>query len=74
LVVQQLENQVLVPLVMRRAVGVNPVIILVALLGGAQIAGIIGMLIAIPAVVFLQEVVDDWVQVKSRRSSGKLKV
>lgn len=74
LAIQQLENQVLVPLVMKRAIGVNPVIILVALLGGAQIAGIIGMLIAIPTVVFLQELLDDWVVVKTRRSRGKLKV
>ena len=70
--IQQVENQALVPLVMRRAVGINPVIVLVALLGGAQIAGIIGMLVAIPTAVFLQEVLNNWVAVKGRRVRGKL--
>lgn len=72
--IQQLENQVLVPLVMRRALGIHPVIILVALLGGVQIAGILGMLVAIPVTVFLQEVVEDWMRIKSRRSRARLTV
>jgi len=72
--IQQIENQLLVPLVMKKAVGINPVIILVALLGGAQIAGIVGMLVAIPTAVFLQEILNDWVEVKSTRSRRKLKV
>jgi len=74
LAIQQIENQLLVPLVMKRAVGINPVIILVALLGGAQIAGVIGMLVAIPTAVFLQEILDDWVNIKTTRSSKRLKV
>lgn len=72
LAIQQIENQLLVPLVMKRAVGINPVIILVALLGGAQIAGVIGMLVAIPTAVFLQEILNEWVAVKGRRTRGKL--
>lgn len=69
--IQQIENQLLVPLVMRKAVGINPVIILVAVLGGAQVAGVIGMLVAIPAAVFLQEILNDWVEVKSSRSRSR---
>jgi len=69
LAIQQIENQLLVPLVMKRAVGINPVIILIALLGGAQIAGVIGMLVAIPTAVLLQEILNGWVEVKSSRSS-----
>jgi len=72
--IQQIENQLLVPLVMRKAVGINPVMILVALLGGAQIAGVVGMLVAIPAAVFLQEILNDWVEIKSTRSKKRLKV
>jgi len=66
--VQQLEGHVLVPLVMKRTVGIHPVIVLVALLGGAQIAGVVGMLLAVPAAVFLQEVAEDW-KVSSRMDS-----
>lgn len=58
--IQQLEGNLLVPVVMKKAIGVHPVIILVALLGGAEIAGVVGMLLAVPAAVFLQEVTEDW--------------
>ena len=67
-VIQQLENNLLVPLVMKKAIGVHPVIILVALLGGAEIAGLVGMLLAVPAAVFLQEMTDDW-KTASRRAA-----
>lgn len=59
-VVQQIEGNVLVPLLMKKAIGLHPVIVLVGLLGGAEIAGVIGMILAVPAVVFLQEVAEDW--------------
>lgn len=50
LIIQQFENYVLVPKVMGRTVGANPVVILVAVLVGFQIAGILGMLLAVPIV------------------------
>lgn len=68
--VQQLEGHLLVPLVMKKAVGIHPVIVLVALLGGAEIAGLVGMLLAVPVAVFLQEVAEDW-KVSSRADSTR---
>ena len=51
--IQQLENYVLAPQIMRKALGLNPVVIIVALLVGAKIAGMLGMIIAVPlAAVF----------------------
>ncbi len=70
--IQQLENQVLVPLVVKKIVGIHPIMILVSLLAGIQIAGIIGALIAIPAAVFMQELLDARVAAKGRRSRTKL--
>ncbi len=72
--IQQLENNILVPLVMRRQIGVHPVMILISILGGAQIAGLVGVLLAVPTAVFLQEMAEEWMSVKSRRSRGKLAV
>lgn len=66
-VIQQLEGNLVVPVVMKKAIGVHPVIILVALLGGAEIAGVVGMLLAVPAAVFLQEMTEDW-KATSRRA------
>ncbi len=46
--IQQFENHVLVPQVMKRAVGLSPVIIIFSILVGAKLLGIIGIIIAVP--------------------------
>lgn len=74
LVIQQLENNVLVPLVMKRSTGVHPVMILVAILGGAQVAGFVGVLLAVPVAVFIQEIGEEWISVKSSRRRNRLEV
>lgn len=48
IIIQQVENHVLVPQIMKRAVGVNPVIVILSLFAGAKIAGIAGMILAVP--------------------------
>jgi predicted PurR-regulated permease PerM len=48
LVVQQLEAHILVPRVMQRAVGLHPLVVILALVVGGILSGIIGALIAIP--------------------------
>lgn len=48
--VQQLEGHVLQPLVMGRAVSIHPLAIVLAIAGGAVLAGIVGALLAVPAV------------------------
>ena len=48
LVYQQLENNVLLPVVYGRTVDLSPLAVLVALLIGAEIAGVLGALAAIP--------------------------
>ncbi len=47
-VVQQLENYLLVPKVQEKAVGLNPLAILMAVLLGGTLAGIVGALLAVP--------------------------
>lgn len=49
--IQQLENYLFVPKVMEKSVGVSPIVTLIALAVGARIAGIIGIMISIPAVI-----------------------
>jgi predicted PurR-regulated permease PerM len=55
IIVQQLENYILVPLVMRKAVGLNPVIVIIALLVGGRLLGILGVILAVPAASILAE-------------------
>jgi putative heme transporter len=51
--VQQLEGHVLQPLVMGRAVALHPLAVVLAIAGGSVLAGIVGALLAVPAVAFL---------------------
>ena len=55
-VVQQLENNILVPKVMQKAVGLNPIVVIIAMLIGAKIAGIVGVLLAVPAILVFETI------------------
>jgi len=67
IVLQQLENHILVPKVMQKAVGLNPIVSIIALLAGAQLAGFIGVLIAIPVATALSVFIED-VLAKDRKN------
>ncbi len=58
-VYQQIENQVIQPVVYGRTVRLSPLVVLVAVLAGAQIAGIVGALGAIPIAAGIQVIVLD---------------
>jgi predicted PurR-regulated permease PerM len=55
----QIENNVVVPRVMSRAVKLNPLVVLLALLAGNQLLGLAGALFAIPAAAALAVLVDE---------------
>ncbi len=63
LVVQQLENHVIVPVVMSRSVGLNPVMVILGVLIGGSLGGILGAIIAIPVIsgisVFITDMMED---------------
>lgn len=58
-IIQQLESHLLVPLVMRRTVGLNPLVVIVALLVGAKLGGILGMFLSVPLAAVAVEFVAD---------------
>lgn len=55
IVIHQFEGHVVVPQIMGDAVGVHPLVVIFGLLIGEQVAGLMGMLIAIPSVVIVKE-------------------
>lgn len=57
LAVQQLEGHVLQPLVMGRAVSIHPLAVVLAIAGGGVLAGIIGALLAVPVLAFLNSAI-----------------
>ena len=54
LIIQQLENSLIVPQVMNRAVGLNPLIVILAIAIGSRLLGISGALLAVPIAVVFQ--------------------
>lgn len=60
-VIQQLENSLLVPRVMSKAVGVNPFVTLLALFAFSSFYGIIGALMAIPMAATIQLLLNHFV-------------
>jgi len=54
IIIQQVEGNVLVPLVMMRAVQLNPLTVVIAVLLGTELLGIIGGILAVPAAVVVQ--------------------
>jgi predicted PurR-regulated permease PerM len=59
LVLHELEANILVPKIMERRVGVSPVIVIVALLIGAELWGLLGAILAIPTAAILTVIVDE---------------
>jgi predicted PurR-regulated permease PerM len=64
---QQLENHVLQPVVYGRTVQLSPLAVLIAVLIGAELAGVIGALAAIPVAGAIQVILVDWL---AHRRSG----
>lgn len=57
--IQQLENNLIVPRVMARAVELHAVVVMLAILAGGELLGISGALLAVPLVASLSVVVDE---------------
>ena len=67
IVYQQIENHVLQPLVYSRTVRLSPLVILVSVLIGAQIAGVLGALAAIPVAGTIQVILFSWLEERRKR-------
>jgi len=58
-IIQQFENHLIYPLVVRKVVGVAPLVVILALIIGGKLAGFLGLLLAVPIAAALMELVDD---------------
>lgn len=57
--IQQLENSLIVPKIMQRATGVNPLVTIISLGVGFQLAGPLGAILAVPIVITIRLVLVD---------------
>lgn len=60
LVVQTLENTFIVPKVMQKAIGVSPVVIILAIIAGAKLLGVVGAIISIPIAASISVLIIEW--------------
>jgi len=58
-VVNQFEAHLIYPLVVKKIVGVPPLLVIVAMVAGGELAGFLGILLSIPLAAILQEFVAD---------------
>ena len=76
IIIQQFENQLIYPLVVRKIVGVPPLLSILALIVGYKLAGFVGLLISVPLATMLVELLNDIgankaAEVKRLQSSSK---
>jgi predicted PurR-regulated permease PerM len=67
---QQLENHLLQPIVYGRTVKLSPLAILISVLIGAEVAGVIGALAAIPVAGTIQILIGDWLAHRRTRTAA----
>lgn len=58
-IIQQFENHLIYPLVVRKVVGVPPLLVIIALVVGARAAGFLGIILAVPIAAAFMELLND---------------
>lgn len=70
-IIQWCENNLLVPLIMKRAVGISPIAVMCAMLVGVSFPDIIhpvlGLLLAVPVTTIITIFLEDWRQIRQNR-------
>jgi len=59
LIIQQFENHLIYPLVVRKVIGVPPILVILALIIGWKLAGFLGVLLSVPIAAVLIEFTND---------------
>ncbi|OHB25918.1 MAG: hypothetical protein A2542_03040 [Parcubacteria group bacterium RIFOXYD2_FULL_52_8] len=60
IIIQQFENHLIYPLVVRKIIGIPPLLVILALVVGAEIAGFLGIILAVPLATILVELMSDF--------------
>lgn len=67
-IVQQLENNLIVPKLMEKSVGVNPLITILSLMIGFKLAGVMGAVLAIPVYLTIEIFLSEFIAAKKAKS------
>ncbi|MBK5215374.1 MAG: AI-2E family transporter [Candidatus Pacebacteria bacterium] len=58
-ILHQFENYLIYPLIIKKVIGISPLVVILAIIIGAELAGFLGVILAIPSAVLLLEFLDD---------------
>jgi len=70
LFIQQSENNLIVPKLMNKVVGLNPIVVIMAILIGAKLGGIIGALLGVPVAAAISVYLDDVIENKEKKEAA----
>ncbi len=59
LIIHQFENHLLYPMVVKKIVGVSPIVVILSLVIGAKLAGFLGVILSVPISAVIMEYVND---------------
>ncbi len=59
IIIQQFENHLIYPLVVKKVVGVPPLLVILALIIGAKLAGFLGIILSVPVAAAIMEYIHD---------------
>ena len=62
LVVYQIEAYFITPMVIGKVVGLNPIVVILALLIGGKLGGVLGMILAVPLAAVFAELLRDMIK------------
>ena len=65
-VINLLQSHLIYPLVVKKVVGVPPLLVILAMIAGGELAGFLGVLLAVPVAATLQEFVSDIQKARAR--------
>lgn len=69
--IQQAENHILTPQIMRRAVGLNPITVILALMVGGKLFGMVGIILAVPVATAIDVFLKDFMNDRNRLEEKK---
>jgi predicted PurR-regulated permease PerM len=58
-ILHQFENYLIYPLIIKKVIGISPLVVVLAIIIGIELAGFFGVILAIPVAVCLMEFLDD---------------
>ena len=59
-IIHQFENHLIYPLVVKKIVGIPPILVILALIVGFKVAGVLGIILSVPVAAVLVELLDDF--------------